>query len=244
MQSAGARSFFAAKYPKKRADLRAAQNVQKACCGLSTSSVSRLENGATVRRQIAEAYCNWLSTAETPVSLDADFKLATVHTGFYNWARVMEGAKRIGRKVFNEFGANTVLTFPGPSAVFANLVMATALSKEQFVRVPVYTVVLADKRVHSVRGFKAINAKGFNLLVPRSLVQDDERRKRKIAVIDDSITTGRSLQQLREYFQKAGYKPQAITAASCVCFQGATVVQGEEPEIVAFSDTNPRYRFP
>jgi hypothetical protein len=245
VKTPGIRRAFTAKHPPRLAEVRARLvNKQNNVPGVPASSVSRLERGFNVSTKTAEAYCKALNGAGASISLKDDFTLAKVNRSYYSWAQVMKGAEVVGRKLFKEFSANVVLTFPGPSGVFANLAMAAVLTKEQIVRMPVLTAYLAANDTATPPSYKAIDAKRFKIFVPSALLQPHVGFKRKIAIIDDSLTTGRSLQVLRGYLSSIGYTSARVRSACCVCFSGATVVRGEEPEIAKFKSDTPNYRMP
>jgi len=117
-----------------------------------------------------------------------------------------------------------VLTFPGPSSIFANLVITRFLSPEKFLRIPVYTASFADNRpLADVSAFREIVLKNtFRLLMPRALVEDipDQKRKNiRVAIIDDSIITGTAMRVLRDYLQTVGYEKENVRVGCCVCHE-------------------------
>ncbi|SRR5216684_2248782 len=159
----------------------------------------------------------------------------------YTWDDLIHGAKNVAEKIFrdNKFHADAVLTFSGPSSIFAGLVLAT-LSREAFMRIPVYTAIFVDKNARgSFPTFDTVPTPLFKILVPRALTTD---RTRRIAVIDDTIISGVTMDKLREFF-KAHYNPANVKFACCVCYEGRMLPHLTPPEIIGLFPPEPRKKF-
>ncbi|HXM61770.1 MAG TPA: phosphoribosyltransferase [Terriglobales bacterium] len=112
------------------------------------------------------------------------------------------------------------------------------------VKTPVYTAFFLDKESPAVPGFSEVTMAKFKILLPTALVKGDSPKWRRIAIVDDSITTGWSMKALTDYLCRAGYKRANIKTACCVCYQGVKVVHGEQPDISPFRASMSRYRMP
>jgi transcriptional regulator with XRE-family HTH domain len=158
--------------------------------------------------------------------------------GEYTWKEVIKGAKVVAKKAFNEWGADLVLSFAGPSCLFAGLVV-TMLPLGDIVRTKMYTAIFIRGKVRKPPvGFRKTSAVGFTILVPEALLRDPSK---KIVVIDDSITSGGTMEALRRFFKK-NYDVQNVHFACCVCYDGLHVMPGVEiPEIVGI-EPNAKHR--
>lgn len=150
------------------------------------------------------------------------------------WKELCEGARQIGKRLFDPKGAsriNTILTFPGPSLIFAGLVMVKALPLDQVIQTPVYTALFVKKlpRRNTFRDFDRVPVGRFTLLVPKSLLQDYPSRERRIAVLDDSVKTGKTMDALRDYFNALERKPASWSYVCYVCHHGRGFLEETTP---------------
>jgi hypothetical protein len=147
------------------------------------------------------------------------------------WQDLVVGAQEVGRKLFRDQGVNTILTFPGPSLIFAGLTMAETLSREEIVRIPTHVAIFAEKNAPRTRSpqFDAIPMERFTVLIPRTLLQHDHGRDKRIGVIDDVILTGRVMDALRNYFSDLREKPASVAFACYICHEGRTLIPETTP---------------
>jgi hypothetical protein len=150
-----------------------------------------------------------------------------------NWKDFVDGAEHIGNQIFqNKSGINTVLTFPGPSLIFAGLVMAKTLRQEEIMHTPLYVGLFVDKNAKSedFPQFDAIRLPLFTLLIPRAMTETFPSREKRIGVIDDAILTGKTIDALRNYFDRMEPKPACVEFACHVCNYSQTLVKELTPK--------------
>jgi adenine/guanine phosphoribosyltransferase-like PRPP-binding protein len=169
----------------------------------------------------------------------------------YTFREVIEEAKWIGKRVFDDFRPDAVLTFPGDGLIFAGLAMTQALSATERIRVPVYTVRLVTKGSPAISGFRAVSTKPknpdkeFTVLVPNPLIEDDPDRQRKIAIIDDTIISGVTMDALRDdFYNNLGYAKPNIQVACCVCYEARTFDYEQPPDIYRLVSPEPKFEMP
>ncbi len=149
----------------------------------------------------------------------------------FTWEQLEQGAKEIAKRLFDDLHINTVLTFPGPSLIFTGLVMAKASRGKAIIRVPVYTAIFAAKDTPS-REFPNVDRvpmERFDILVPRGLMANYRGRKKRIAVIDDAIITGKTMDELRQYFVGHTRTPDSVAFACYVCYSGRLTLRETTP---------------
>jgi hypothetical protein len=139
---------------------------------------------------------------------------------FHDWPEVEDAANKIGDYLFNEFDANIILTFSGHSWIFASLVMAMSLPRERLLSIPVYLALTMDWKpstaIPRLKGFKSLpglfpdeaaSRYGLAVLMPENFPRADKNGKRRVAVIDDSITSGAVPPVVIKYLKRNRYRP-------------------------------------
>jgi hypothetical protein len=151
----------------------------------------------------------------------------------YTWDEVIGGARLVAKKAFVEWGADLVLSFSGPSSLFTGLVV-TMLPLGDIVRTKTYMGIFVKGEIEKPPvGFEKADAGEFTVLVPQVLLRTPSK---KIVVIDDTITSGGTMEALRRFFKKKNYNLQNVKFACCVCYEGVRVMPGVKmPEIVGVS---------
>jgi hypothetical protein len=194
--------------------------------GITQATAWRIEHGKACKRDTALTYH---SALQTEVPFEELFEVADERDNF-GWAQVDEAARRVGGYLFGTFRATAVITYSGPSAIFASLVMARALSTETgLLTTPVYLGMHMDRSVcekaRPARGFVVLKEKPHQratdqcvVFVPKALEIDDPKKNYRIAIIDDLIMTGRPLRLLKDYLLlERGYRPDRVEIGCCVC---------------------------
>lgn len=160
----------------------------------------------------------------------------------YTWSDIEAGAKKVGEEIFqSEFQADAVLTFAGPGALFASLVMVTTLlpqGRDRLLNMPVYLALTRDWKPTSInphapelRGFINAPGDGFVVYIPEALVQDDPEHQWKIIIIDDSITSGEVPPVLRNFFREPlKYPDGSVKIACCVWLRNKVVIAKRKPD--------------
>jgi hypothetical protein len=163
----------------------------------------------------------------------------------YTWDEVIAGAEHVGKEIFSDlFRADAILTFSGPSSVFAGIVLAQAVGKPS-VRVPVYTAFCDAKnqlRQH-LGSFYPVPTDLFTILLPKALAEPANGKPTKnLAIIDDTIITGEAMRALREYFSRdRRYK---VRVACCICYEARLLKSQVPPEVYKFKATSPHFLLP
>lgn len=226
-------SSVKASNPKQLVQLRATTTQEELAetARLSIATITRIERGQFVSGSNARAYYDALvatqcfeelfetaiqqSTGpdERPNSIDAEIR--------YDWDNDIIPA---AQKVFEElkrFRPDVIVTFQGASSVFSGLILNMCYSREEFLRIPVYMVLFLAKTLpaalDNLPGYDRRKTRRFTLQVPKALkeyLKTDRGKRKKIALIDDTITTGASFEDLREYFSMLGYNK--VFTACCV----------------------------
>ncbi len=211
--------------------------------GLSVDTIYRIENEGGRRRFDTVREVAAALDIVTERIVKGSSSLSTV-TGGYLWHELLEGAQVVADEVFtnNELHVDAVLTFPGPSSIFCGLVLAK-LPLKVFIRIPVYTAIFLDSKIPISKQrsqlFHEVRVGSFKVLVPRELVNDKTKR---IVVVDDTILTGRLMEELRKFFKKH-HDPEKAKFACCICYEGRTLPREQPPEIIGLKDLEPRLRF-
>jgi adenine/guanine phosphoribosyltransferase-like PRPP-binding protein len=154
------------------------------------------------------------------------------------------GADHVARAIFNDsFRADAILTFPGPSSIFAGLVLSSALGVAA-VRTPVYTAVCApsDSDLDKA-GFRSIpTASTYTVYLPELLTKSSTTHQIQLAIVDDVISTGEAMAALRKHFaSRSGY---LIRFACCICYEGCFQLPHVPPEVFKFKEMSPKVRMP
>jgi hypothetical protein len=217
---------FRAKDLKEIVELRKHLYDQNTIPGLKPLTAWRIEHGRPCKRETAETYH---SALRTNLPFGRFFELAT-DEDYYGWGRVEDAAVRVGEFLFGDFKATAVVTYVGPSAVFASLAMAKSSRADgALLTTPVYPAMHMTlrefKKMRAPHGFTPLNedqhepeADQCVVLVPKALDDDDKRRTYRIAIIDDAIMTGRPLRLVKRHLlETLGYKADRIKVGCCVC---------------------------
>jgi hypothetical protein len=217
--------------------------AKQANFSVGSATISRIENGATCFEGTAQALCEDIQKTRPDLQFEQLFTLSAVD--WYGWSEVNRGATRVGKSIFSRFKADAILTFPGPSQIFTSLAMAKSLSKEQFVCTPVHTAVLSSRKTRSntlaASGFLEIPTDRYKIFVPGALILGDRKRKRRIAIVDDSVVTGLTMQALKmNLVERYKYHSENIWTACCVCFKDAVY----RPDSIAFKAEEKHFHLP
>jgi hypothetical protein len=200
---------------------------------VSVATVTRIERGHVVSSDKAHAYCDALpgtqcfeklfetaierssSADDGPTSIESEIR--------YDWEKDIIPAARKVYEELKRFQPNLVVTFQGASSVFSGLVLNLCYSRDEFLRTPVYTVLfLASKELlpaelYHLPGYDQIDTHRFTLQFPKALkeyLKADRQHRKRIALIDDTTTTGASFRELRKHFLSLGYKK--VFTACCI----------------------------
>jgi hypothetical protein len=249
MSAPGVRRLFRAKNPEELANIRASLAKQNMLKGIGTATVSRAERGHVLRETTARRLYEALRTDK---SFEQLFELAMPRVAgrriSFSWPQLMSAAGRIGRKILREFRADLVLTFSGHSAIFASLAMVKALPRKQLLNLPTYLVLVRDLKpfsaVAGLPGFTPVPKDGFVLFIPDGLSEGDHERKKRIAIIDDSIVTGEAIVALKGHLYTLGYKPSSIRVGCFVCQELTTLIPERRPDFWEFTTSSTNYRLP
>jgi hypothetical protein len=157
----------------------------------------------------------------------------------YTWENAEAAAMYVAGRLFGEGNLNphAILTFAGASSLFAGLVLAKLPSVRDCLRIPVYNAVLVTKDSPERRGYRRwltlpqLKSKQFAIDVPIALTEVRPRKKHKIAIIDDTIISGVTMETLREKFRKLKYPDLNIQFACFVCWRPRTEIPEKPPEI-------------
>jgi len=189
--------------------------------GISGPTMSRLERGLPVEKTTAELVFGYL----TRIAYKDSQNFGAFNAWFdelsadvYEWDQVIRGADIVGKKIFHRFRADAVLTFPGASAIFTNLVMARSLSPEEFLRKPVHMAWFENKRLpaKAFSSFTRAERGTWSILVPKAL-DGSNRQMRTVAIVDDHIISGVTLDSLKRHLiENHNYTSDRIIGACCV----------------------------
>jgi hypothetical protein len=227
MRTPGARLYLVPVNIDELTELRRRHGTQSDCLMkgvLSASSLSRIERGQRITKKVAEA---WRQRIAPDRPLNTLFKFASQHNERLRltWEQLSRAAARVGAYVFGEFKPHFVITFAGPSALFTSLVMAKSLTREQFLQMPVYTGAFRDKRLHladaETKGYGIFDSQRFSVRMPEDIYKWEDRRNKRIAIIDDTVTTGSVMEELKNHLVKHGYNRKKIKYVTCVVSQQA-----------------------
>jgi len=236
--------------------------LRKKVCGQAATGVTpitawRIENGKPCKEENAKTY--YAGLRQTKLGFKSLFEVAA-DDDYVGWVRVGDAASRVGKHLFGKpFGATAVVTYAGPSALFASFVMAKTLpAGGALLTTPVHLAMHMSRRAFAKirevpKSFTVLEesedqekADQCVVLVPNALKQDDPQCKYKIAIIDDVIMTGRPLRLLKTFLTKTrGYKADHIKVGCCVCHE-MTLLRRDEttPAVYGFSTESKSVRFP
>jgi hypothetical protein len=141
---------------------------------VGTATLSRFENGGAMYKWNLDKLYNHLvelaNVKQKDLAAFGDLFESALPDN-YDWGMVMKWARRAGKWTFRKFRANCLLTTPGASAIFANLMMATTLSPPEFLLKPVHVASFlkgADATVSTYKGLDTIKVGRYTILVPKS----------------------------------------------------------------------------
>jgi len=233
--------------------------------GEVSQSVSDLEQGGRCQERTAGKICAKLSVALKAKGVEKNvdqlfdelFEVDASIPGrdFFTWEHLEQGAEYIGGRIFKRddgFYPDAVLTFSGPSAIFASLTMTVALPREKLFLMPTYLAMWMDAGAGTpaVPGFTLLPGNGFFVLMPEALTRDPQgNMTRKLAILDDSITTGLPYQVLRrDLVKQFNYKRKNIKVACCVWYEGTSflrkIMPDTKPDEFKFPTPTNNFRFP
>ncbi len=162
----------------------------------------------------------------------------------YTWEELLEGADRIGEEVFSKFKADVVLSFAGPAAVFANLVIARHLDRKELSKIRLINGKFiekdADPELALLSDFDLIVGERLDVLLPRSLAVGD--RSWRIAVLDETVTTGSSMRAIKGYLNDCGY--QHVCTACFVCCETARTIDPHSVDYAAVFNVDNKFTLP
>ena len=210
--------------------------------GVSKSTVWRIEHAkGKFKRESAESY---LGAISSDLSLLDAFEPDDPYGGEgpYTWGQVEAAAKVVGGRLF-KWGANIILTFSGHSWIFASIVLAVTLEKDRdrLLSIPVYVAPTMDwepsKAIPERPGFVSLPALepdeetkryGLAVLMPKDFPEADRKHKRRVAVIDDSISSGVVPPAVRKYLWKScRYRKEDVKLDCCVCVKNVMLGEAE-----------------
>jgi hypothetical protein len=239
VKTPGIRHSFKARDKAAFATLRAELTTQARLTGLS-SAISRIENGNCILKVTADKILEGFHRLGSSVKFTDLFESCSSQSDNFGWKQITEGADLVGADVFTVFQPDVVLTFSGASSLFAGLVMARTLTQERLGEIPTYMGLMkvweTAAALPNIPGFDVRESKGFLTLIPKALTERDPAHEKKIAIIDDQITTGAPYQELRQYFYRLGYKRASIHVACCVYYEGDSTLRAR-----VLPDTVPDY---
>jgi hypothetical protein len=246
MQDPGARRLFVARHEFK--EIRRAQGKQTKFVtrGLSASTLSRIERGASVIENTARAALQQLAPGKPFETL---FELAPGRDAAKNftWEQISRSAAQVGRKIFKEFKPDFIITFAGPPALFTSLAMMKTLTREDFLRTRFYTALYRNKGSSFVplglEGYETIESLRFVLHVPRLVGEIPSRSKKRVCVIECTVTTGSVLETLRKHLVAKGYQRRNIRYACCVCARDTYAESNTRPDYCTYKSQG-KYRLP
>lgn len=139
----------------------------------------------------------------------------------YSWEDYVDGAKKVGKYIIGEFKPDAILIFAGSSSIFSNLMLDLTLDRESLLATRVYTARFVSKDAPldaaALRGYEVLenNLARLKVLLPEIFKLDGDRHW-KVAIIDDTTTTGMSMQMVRSHLQALGYKNLRAASFTCV----------------------------
>lgn len=219
------RRSFRAIDPEGLVELRKKLYDQKGIPKMTQFTAWRIENGRPCTAESAKAF---YSALRTKIPFEKLFK-ATAGAEYFGWPEVESAAAKVGKNLFHGFKATVVLSYVGPSSIFASLAMANAPDEDgprlvTPVHLAMHMTFEMFKKVKPPHGFITLKddddqpeADQCVVLMPGTLDIDDPKREHRIAFIDDALITGRPLRLIRHYLKQLGYRADAVQIGCCVC---------------------------
>jgi len=162
----------------------------------------------------------------------------------YTWDELVEGADKVGKGIIKQFKPDVVLSFAGPGAVFANLVLARALNRKSLSAMRLYMGRFLDKGTSPDAtvsdDYDIVTGDRLHVLLPKGLQQGD--RSWKIAVLDETVTTGSSMRLIKKYLNDLGYRN--VRAGCLVCCESAKLVDPNTVDFAAYSNVGNTFVLP
>lgn len=166
-------------------------------------------------------------------------KLTKVH-----WEEFVEGADKVGKRVFAQFKADAAISFAGPGAVFTNLVIARCLDHKGVKDVRLFIGKFVEKRAEldtSITDeFDLLVGERFDILLPKALRLGN--RSWKIAVLDETVTTGFSMRSVRRHLTDLGYSH--VFTACFVCCEAARTIDRHPVDYAAEYSVDNKFSLP
>lgn len=162
----------------------------------------------------------------------------------YSWEDLRDGADLVGKDLISKFKPDVVLSFAGPGAVFANLVLARTLNRKSLLAMRLFTGRFLNKDVPAEEivseDFDVVTGDRQHILLPKSLRQGD--RSWKVAVLDETVATGSSMRLIKRYLSDLGY--QNVRTGCFVMCQGAKLVDPHTVDVFANSNVGNDFILP
>jgi hypoxanthine phosphoribosyltransferase len=162
----------------------------------------------------------------------------------YTWDDFVEGADKVGKRLVSQFKPDVVISFAGPGAVFANLVLAKTLNRKSLSAMKLYMGRFLDKSASPDAAvseeYDIVTGERLHVLLPKSLQQGD--RSWKILILDETVTTGSSMRSIKKYLNDLGYRN--IRAGCLVCCEGAKLVDPHTVDFAAYSNVGNTFVLP
>jgi hypothetical protein len=139
----------------------------------------------------------------------------------YSWEDFVEGAKKVGKFIINEYKPDAIIIFSGSSSVFSSLMLELSLDRQSLLTTRLFTARFIGKEGPAdpalLRGHEVLenSLARFNILIPESLRLDADRRWR-IAIIDDTTTTGMSMNMVRDHLRSLGFNNVKTACFTCI----------------------------
>jgi len=195
-----------------------------------------------------------MSREKAPSAIDSGPGVGHEPGRKYEWNEVREAARSVGEEVFGKFRANVIVSYPGPSAIFANLVLVEGLpERKALLGKPVYLVQQRDwtetsrsRKAETLAGHRTLIGENVAILVPSALLNliRTKRRQLRVAVIDDVILSGNLPALLRPYLVKKLGKRERVMFACFAYFKDTTDVIGREEPFSIEKVTSANFELP
>lgn len=227
------------------------QATLAAKAGLSESTVQRLESDPEYRMHVRsiQALADVLEVPAIQIlrSEAPDGSSSTLPQG-YSWKRIMDGAAEVAREAFgaSDFCADAILAFGGASSIFAGLVLVALQDPRRFMRIPVYTAILADKETEPPcpEQFEVVGTRCFNLFVPKALFESGHR---DILTVENTIISGGAMDELRVLLEQRFENEEGakhVKFACCICHNSLGFGNRMAPEILGIPELETREKVP
>ena len=162
----------------------------------------------------------------------------------FTWEDLIDGADKVGEHVFSRFKADVVISFAGQGAIFANLVIARFMDHKAARDVQLFIGKFIEKGTqlepHVSNEFDRVTGERFDILLPKALRLGE--KSWKIAVLDETVTTGFSMRAVRHHLTDLGYGQ--VFTASFVCCDAAKTIDSHPVDYSAVQSVDNKFRLP